>query len=137
MSAPEATLTIRPGSVLAAIGVAEGLCLVAALGFSQLAPDPSQAMMGSILGVAVVGALFSAGAFLIASGKPRPATTLSALWLGAVIGRVMGLLVVVVPLYFAAPQILVPFLIGAGGAYLACLAAETAMIARQAFRPNG
>ncbi len=129
---PQITLHRRP--LLVGLGGVEGTCLVAAFLVSQRMEDPRTTASGALLGVALVGTLFLAGALVVASGKPRAASLLPTLWLGATIARVMGLLIAVLPIYFAAPQILPAFAVGAGGAYLACLAVETALIARQALR---
>lgn len=134
MTQTEAQLTLPRGPVLAALAVTTLVCAGAAIGCARWAADPRQATIGALAGVALVGVLFLAGAFIVASGKPRPVSLLPALWMGATIARVMGLLVAVFPIYFAAPQFLPSIAVGAAGAYLACLTVETAMLARQALR---
>lgn len=134
MTSAEPQITIPRGPILIGLVVAIAFCSAAAVITSQRMADPRSATTGALIGVALVGTLFLAGALLVASGQPRAASLLPALWLGATIARVMGLLIAVLPIYFAAPQILPAFAVGAGGAYLACLAVETAIIARQALR---
>ena len=134
MTKPELELTIPRGPVLAGLGVALVACAGAAVGVAQLLTDPAGKATGALAGVGLVGVLFLGGAFFIASGKPRPVGLLPAVWLGATIVRVMGLLFAGIPIYFAAPQILPSLAVGAGGAYLVCLVVETAMIAKQALR---
>ncbi|MBL9140721.1 MAG: hypothetical protein JNK53_02540 [Phycisphaerae bacterium] len=134
MTKPEPEITIARRPALVALGIAVVACALVAWGVAQFMADPSRMAGGALAGVAVVGVLFFGGALLVASGKPRSVTLLPAVWMGATVGRVMGLLFVGFPIYFAAPQILPPFAVGAGGAYLVCLVVETAVIARQALR---
>ncbi len=134
MTQPDVELTIARRPVMVGLGITIVGCLLAAAGAAQFLARPGLMAGGACAGVAIVGVFFLAGAFVIASGKPRSVTILPAIWMGATIVRVMGLLIVGFPIYFAAPQILPPLAVGAGGAYLACLVVETALIARQALR---
>lgn len=134
MTQPDIEMTIARRPVMVGLSVTIAACLLAAVGGAQFMETPGSVAGGAALGVAIVGAFFLAGAFVIASGKPRSVTLLPAFWMGATIVRVIGLLMVGFPIYFAAPQILPPLAVGAGGAYLACLVVETALIARQALR---
>ena len=129
----EQRLTIPRLPLLMAVlgtGMICGGAAVVTVHYLQRAPDLPPALAG----VAATTAMFLVGAALIASGKPRPASTLAAFWLGATILRLLGLMALGIPIYFAVPSGLAPFALGAGGAYLACLVAETASVARQALK---
>lgn len=130
----EPPLVLRPGPMIRATLVTLVVCMAAVGGFAQLTDNPRGNALAAIAGLALTGGFFIAGTFVIASGKPRPVATIATLWLAATVMRVLGLGVALFSIYFAAPQDLPPLVVGAGGAYLACLAVETAMTARQALR---
>lgn len=144
----EQMLTLRPGPLLRGLAVALVLCMAAIGGIAQLTDHPRANALWAIGGLVLTGAFFVGGAFVIASGKPRPISSIATLWLASTVGRVIGLGIVGFSLYFAAPKDawrsadadaaggLQPLAIGAGGAYLVCLIVETVMVARQALRTH-
>ena len=130
----EPELTLRPRPVLLSVTFAT----VAAAGISLLAaawtPDPATARWAMPVGALAVGVITALSALLFVSASPRPASLCGSMWLGATLIRFVAVPGTCLFIYWYAPSVGLAAAVSTVGSYLACLAAETVAVVRQAHR---
>ncbi|MEI6474435.1 MAG: hypothetical protein WCO75_03490, partial [Planctomycetota bacterium] len=122
---------IRIAARLPAIGivVATLISAAAALIAVRLAEIPSGAVLHTLLGVVGTGLLTLGTGFIFYSPRFRPAGDCSTRWMGATLARFMAIPLLCVSIYFSLPEGGQFAVLATVGSYLACLAAETALVA--------
>jgi hypothetical protein len=127
----EATLGQSGWPLLGAIVAATaGATLVAGL----VALGAGGAVGAAVLGALCSGAVALLGGVILRAAGARPAIDWLTLWLAATVVRMLLTPVVAVLLYSALPLPPKAFFLAVAGSYLACLAAETVVLARSAGR---
>lgn len=129
---PELRLLPRPVllSVAVATAIATGIAFLAA-GWT---PDPPTARWAMPTGALAVGVITALSALLFVSTRPRPAGLCGSLWLGATLIRFVAVPGTCLFVYWSAPSVGLAAAVSTVGSYLACLAAETVSVVRQAHR---
>jgi hypothetical protein len=127
---PEQEIAIPPGPVLWAVGIVTVVAVLAALGASQLAAEPGAMALATGLGALGAGLATGLSALLFVSTTPRPASICGSMWLGATLIRFAAVPGVCLSIYWSAPSVGLVAVLATVGTYLACLAAETAMVVR-------
>ncbi len=130
----EPELTLRPRPVLLSVTFAT----LAAAGIALLAaswtPDPATARWAMPVGALAVGVITALSALLFVSATPRAASLCGSLWLGATLIRFVAVPGTCLFIYWSAPSVGLAAAVSTVGSYLACLAAETVAVVRQAHR---
>jgi hypothetical protein len=106
------------------------VAVLAALGASQLAAEPGAMALATGLGALGAGLATGLSALLFVSTTPRPASICGSMWLGATLIRFAAVPGVCLSIYWSAPSVGLVAVLATVGTYLACLAAETAMVVR-------
>lgn len=127
----EATLG-QPGWPLLGAIVAATVAATAVAGLVALGADGE--VGAAVLGALCAGAVALLGGVILRAAGARPAIDWLTLWLAATVVRMLLTPVVAVLLYFALPLPPKAFFLAVAGSYLACLAAETVVLARSAGR---
>jgi len=122
---------IRIAARLPAIGivVATLISAAAALAAIRLAEIPSGAVVPTLLGVVGTGVLTLGTGFIFYSPRFRPAGDCGTRWMGATVVRLMAIPLLCISIYFSLPEGGQFAVLATVGSYLACLAAETALVA--------
>lgn len=127
---PEQEIAIAPAPVLRAVGIVTVVAVLVALGASQLAAEPRTMALATGLGALGAGLATGLSALLFVSATPRPASICGSMWLGATLIRFAAVPGVCLSIYWSAPSVGLVAVLATVGTYLACLAAETAMVVR-------
>jgi hypothetical protein len=130
----EPELTLRPQPVLCSVAVATLLSAGIAWMAAAWTPDPATARWAMPSGALAVGFITALSALLFVSPSPRPASLCGSLWLGATLIRFVAVPGTCLFVYWSAPSVGLAAAVSTVGSYLACLAAETVMVVRQAHR---
>jgi hypothetical protein len=126
----EQEISIPPGPVLRAVAIVTVVAVLVAVGASQLAAEPRAMALATGLGALGAGLATGLSALLFVSATPRPASIYGSFWLGATLLRFVAVPGVCLSLYWSAPSVGLVAVLATVGTYLACLAAETAMVVR-------
>ena len=127
---PEQEIAIPPGPVLWAVGIVTVVAVLAALGASQLAAEPRTMALATGLGALGAGLTTGLSALLFVTATPRPASICGSMWLGATLIRFAAVPGVCLSIYWSAPSVGLVAVLVTFGTYVACLAAETAVVVR-------
>ncbi len=130
----EQEIAIPPGPVILAVGLATAVAVGAALAASRWAADPSSMAWAAGLGAAGAGVVTGASALFFTSAKPRPAGLCGSFWLAATLVRFVAVPGVCLSVHWSAPSVGLAPVLATVGTYLACLAAETAVVVRLVHR---
>ena len=130
----EQEITIAPRPVLSAIALATVACCGVAVLAAGWTADPSAARFAMPGGALAVGVITALSALLFVSTTPRPASLCGSFWLGATLIRFVAVPGTCLFIYWSAPSVGLAAAVSTVGSYLACLAAETVMVVRQAHR---
>lgn len=123
----EPRFALRTASILLPVlGVAGASVAVAAWLGGRLADSAGAAALGGVVSAAT--ALL--GVAILRPSVERPASDWMTAWLAATVARFLLTPLLAVSLYSALPLPGTPFLLAVAGTYLACLAVETAWLAR-------
>jgi hypothetical protein len=121
-----------PRGVLPVSVLATAVAASAASAGIGLAVGASPGAAGA--GAAVAGAVALLGTVILRPSESRLASDWMTLWLAATVVRLLLTPLAALLLYFALSPPRVEFLLSVAGSYLACLAVETAILARSAGR---
>lgn len=127
---PEQEITVPFRPVLIATAIATVFSVAGIVLLSSQTADPREMALVAGLGAAAAGVVSAGSARLFASEKPRPASLVGSLWLGATLIRFVLVPALCLSVYFAAPKVAFAAVLATCGSYLACLAAETAVVVR-------
>lgn len=117
-----------PVTAVLVAGALAGAAVAASLAF--LTENPPGRGLATALGVAGTVAITAGSGFLFYGARPRPAGDVQTRWMGATLVRFMAIPILCVSIYFFLPAGGQFAVLAAVGTYLACLAAETATVAR-------
>ena len=130
----EPELTLLPLPVLLSVAVATATAAGIAFLAAGWTPDPPLARWAMPSGALAVGVITALSALLFVSPRPRPASLCGSLWLGATLIRFVAVPGTCLFVYWSAPSVGLAAAVSTVGSYLACLAAETVSVVRQAHR---
>lgn len=130
----EQDIAIPPAPVLRAVGITAVACVLVTVGAARWAPDPSGVGWAAGLGAGAAGLVTGLSALFFASATPRPASLCGSFWLAATLARFVLIPAVCISIHWSAPEAGLAPVLATVGAYLACLAAETATVVRLVHR---
>jgi hypothetical protein len=134
LSPREQDIAIPPAPVLRAVGITAAVCVLVAAGASRWVPGTSGAAWAAGLGAGAAGLVTGLSALFFASARPRPASLCGSFWLAATLARFLLIPAVCLSIHWSAPEAGLTPVLATVGAYLACLAAETATVVRLVHR---
>ena len=126
----EQEIAIPAGPVLKGVSWVTLASVLVAVGASQFAEDPRTMALATGLGALGAGLATGLSALFFVSATPRPASICGSMWLGATLVRFAAVPGVCLSIYWFAPSVGLVAVLATVGTYLACLAAETAMVVR-------